>query len=129
LEYPKHLHNSHSSFPLAVESKEITYDMLSPYAKDALKQTSPAGTAKNYKQTKLLGTFCPKRKYTLHYLNLALYISLGMILVKVHGAIRFKQTRHLKPYIEMAMKKRAEATTKSKKQLMKLLVNGCYGKI
>ena len=33
LEYPKHLHESHNSFPLAPEHLTITEAMLSPYAK------------------------------------------------------------------------------------------------
>ena len=33
LTYPKYLHKRHNSFPLAPETIEITYDMLSPYSR------------------------------------------------------------------------------------------------
>jgi len=33
LEYPEHLHSSHSDYPLAPEHFTVDVDMLSPYAK------------------------------------------------------------------------------------------------
>lgn len=36
LEYPTDLHMKHNSFPLAPESIEVTWDMLSPYSKQCL---------------------------------------------------------------------------------------------
>jgi hypothetical protein len=38
LGYPKELHESHNSFPLAPETMTITEDMLSPYAKGERKE-------------------------------------------------------------------------------------------
>lgn len=41
--YPKKLHRSHNSFPVAAQHVTITEDMLSPYAKGKLKRFVGAG--------------------------------------------------------------------------------------
>lgn len=126
--YPPHLHDLHEQFPVAVDSMDINYDMLSQYAKKTLQQTSLPGTAKHYKAKKLIGSYSSKKNYTVHYMNLRLYMELGLQITKIHSAIRFKQSRHLQEYIEFCMDKRKNAKSKFEKNIWKLLINGCFGK-
>ena len=126
LHYPKELHREHSSFPLAPHQQEITYDMLSPFMQDALLSTTGKTT---YKGKKLTSTFLPRENYLCCGLNLKLYLDLGMKLVTVHNVIAFKQSPFLKPYIDMCTKQRAQAKTKTRSALAKLLSNSLYGKV
>ena len=41
-----------------------------------------------------------KSKYVFHYINLQLYLPLGMKLVKVYRIFKFKQSDWLKEYID-----------------------------
>lgn len=125
LRYPEKLHISHNSFPLAAEHITIDQDMLSPYAKSCLDQLSKS---KKYSAKKLTATFNDREHYLVHGLNLKLYLEQGLEVVKVHSAIKFRQERFIKPYIDMCTERRATAVTKSMKDLYKLLCNSLYGK-
>ena len=50
-----------------------------------------------------------KKKYVCHYVNLKLYKSLGMVVTKVHRAIKFKQSAWLAGYINLNIAKRQQA--------------------
>lgn len=125
LEYPEELHESHSTFPLAPHHLDISEDMLSPYASGVLYELNKKT---KYKARKLTSTFLRREKYFCHGINLKYYLEKGMKLVKIHRGITFRQTSFLKPYIDMCTKKRAEAKTKTVKNMMKLLCNSLYGK-
>ena len=47
-----------------------------------------------------------KSKYVFHYINLQLYLSLGMELTKVHRILEFKQCDWLKKYVDFNTGKR-----------------------
>ena len=126
LDYPENLHLTHSSFPLAPHQMEITDSVLSEYAKEALYSLS---NKKIYKAKKLTSTFMQRKNYVCHGLNLKLYLELGLKLVSIHRGITFRQSRFLRPYIDMCTKKRAEAVTKTRSNMMKLLCNSLYGKV
>jgi len=123
--YPKKLHKKHSSFPLAPEHCTIDETHLSPYAKKALFRIDGK---KRYKGRKLTSTFRKRRKYVVHGANLRFYLQQGLKLLKVHRAISFSQESFIKPYIDACTKLRAEATTKERKDLFKLLCNSLFGK-
>ena len=126
LDYPEHLHLDHSSFPLAPHQMEVTDDLLSEYATEALKRLK---NSTKYKAIKLTSTFLRRENYLVHALNLKLYLELGMKLVTIHRGISFYQEQFLRPYIDMCTKKRAAASTKTRSNMMKLLSNSLYGKV
>ena len=65
----------------------------------------------------------------LHYINLKLYLSLGMKLTKIHKALQFKQSDWMKRYIDFNTEKRKKMLLMSlKKIFLKLMINSAYGK-
>ena len=68
LEYPNHLHNSHSQYPLAPTSMTVQPDMLSPYSRGLLNSLGPTSS----KTPKLIPNLSNKIQYVLHYQNLKL---------------------------------------------------------
>jgi len=125
LNYPQHLHKSHSSYPLAAEKLSVADSDLSPYAADCLKKFQK----QQHKGEKLSATFNPRVKYVCHGLNLQLYLKLGLELVTIHRGISFRQEKFLKQYVDMCTKKRAAAVTKARSNMFKLLCNSLYGKM
>jgi hypothetical protein len=131
LKYPKKLHKKHSSFPLAPQHLTIAESRLSPYARGALNtlhlrvshRKRPVYTAK-----KLTSTFETRERYVLHGANLKFYLQQGLKLVTIHRAIKFRQEKFIKPYIDQCTRMRAAATTKERKDLFKLLCNSLFGK-
>lgn len=153
LEYPAHLHNLHSDFPLAPETREVTFEELSPYSKgnvgsrEALcNEVNPNGFfltlffleclrlfhgssfAERYKDKKLCATLQDKIKYTCHYLSLKFFLQQGLILKKVHRAYSFTQESFLRDYIDLISRQRAETSCAFKKRVKKLMANSVFGK-
>ena len=88
LEYPDELHELHNDYPLAPEKLAVSNDMLSAYCKKiADKYDIKVGDVK-----KLIPNLGNKTKYVVHYINLQLYLSLGMKLTKIHRILQFKQS-------------------------------------
>ncbi|CAG8846771.1 11802_t:CDS:2, partial [Gigaspora margarita] len=82
LEVPIHLQDFFADYPLAPE-KQIKY-------------TSGE---------KLLQTLLPKKNYVVHYRALQTYMKFGMKVIKIHGALKFKQSLWMKDYIEENIRK------------------------
>ncbi|XP_044005912.1 uncharacterized protein LOC122850928 [Aphidius gifuensis] len=108
LEYPSYLHEQHKDLPLA-----------------PVHEKPPLPTSKC---KKLLATLNPKQKYVVHYQSLKQYLSLGMKLIKIHRALRFKQSAWLKPYINLNTELRQQAKNEFEKSFFKLMNNAIYGK-
>ena len=119
LSYPPHLHDLHSSLPLAPEKLSIPFEDLSPYC-----QSFPQ---KYVTTPKLIPNLLPKSKYIIHYRNLQLYVKLGMQLEKVHRILEFKQTAWMRPYIELNTRMRQQSTSTFEKNFYKLANNSVYG--
>ena len=125
LHYPQHLHDSHSDYPLAPEKLTITQDMLSRHTQDFI---STHGV-KYHKQSRLAPNLCDKQKYIVHIKSLQQYISLGLVLKRIHRVISFHQRAWLKPYIDFNTEKRQKATSDHEKDFFKLLINSIFGKM
>ena len=120
LDYPEHLHDMHNDYPLAPERKSIDDKMLSPYCQSF----SMCGASVE----KLVPNLLPKTKYVLHYRNLKQYLSLGMVVTKIHRVLAFNQSCWLKPYISFNTEKRKEAKNAFEKDFFKLMNNAVFGK-
>ena len=83
----------------------------------------------NYaKSKKLICDWTDKKKYLIHYRMLNFYVRHGMIVVKIHEIISFKQRKWLEKYIIFNTQKRNKLKPISKKislncLIMLLLVN------
>lgn len=125
LEYPENLHESHSSFPLAPEHFKISYDILSPYAKECHKILTKK---KSYKSKKLCATFHDRKNYVIHFANLISYLKLGMKIKNIHRVLSFRQETFLKNYIDICTLLRKKSETDFGKRLWKLFANAVFGK-
>ena len=114
LEYPKELHDLHNEYPLAPEKMKVTENMLSPYAKNLLKELKLKGTSTE----KLIPNLNSKEKYVVHYRNLKLYLSLGMKLTRIHKVVTFRQTPWLRQYIDFNTEKRKKAKNDFEKDFL-----------
>ena len=118
------MHEEHKDYPLAPEKIKIEEEMLSPYSLEIKnKYYIKVGGIK-----KLVSNVMSKKNYVVHYRNVQYYLSLGMILTKVHRILEFKQSAWMKPYINFNTHKWGEATNKADKNPFKLLNNAVYGK-
>ena len=124
LEYPSSLHDLHNMYPLAPEKILVTDDMLSPYCKQIFNDFN----LKNSICKKLIPNLNSKQKYVLHYKNLQLYLSLGLVLKKIHRVLEFKQESWLKDYIDFNTEKRKNAASAFEKDFFKLMNNSVFGK-
>lgn len=106
LEYPRELHDLHADYPLCSE-----------------KSVPPGG-----KHEKLLLTLFNKTNYIIHYTMLKFVLSQGLVLRKIHRAIKFNQSKWLEPYIRLNTEQRTIATNDFEKNLYKLMSNAVYGK-
>jgi len=119
LSYPDHLHDVHSSLPLAPEKLSIRYSELSSYC-----QSFP----EPYTSTpKLIPNLRDKCKYIVHYRNLQLYTKLGMKITKVHRILRFKQKPWMSSYIQLNTQLRQKSKSEFEKSFFKLANNSVYG--
>ena len=120
LEYPAELHKLHNDYPLAPEHMTVTETMLSPFCKSM--------NLKHAFVEKLLGTLQGKLKYKVHYRNLNLYVSFGMIILCIHRVLAFQQKPWLRPYVELNTHMRQQAKNDFEKDFFKLMVNAFFGK-
>lgn len=108
LEYPSELHDYHNDYPFLPLNENVP--------------------GKRNTTRKLLLTLSNKNNYVIHYRMLKLIIKHGLVLKKIHRALRFKQTAWLRPYIELNTEMRTKATDDFQKNFFKLMVNAIFGK-
>jgi hypothetical protein len=97
--YPRHLHEYHKDLPFL------------PIRKD-----------------KLLTTLFDKKNYVVHYRNLKQAVKHGLVVTKLHRALKFNQSKWLKEYIDINTDMRTKATNSFDKDFYKLMNNSCFGK-
>ena len=125
LEYPDDLHDDHKDFPLAPTKESVKPFWLSEYQFELLNDINLKG---NFKVKKLLQTLYNKERYTLHYITLKLYVSLGLRVKKVHRCLKFSQSKWLSAYIDLNTDMRQRAANKFEENFFKLMSNCAYGK-
>ena len=106
MEIPDEIHDKLDQFPVAAEPK------------------FPPGS----KVKKLLMTLEPKYNYVTHWRTLQMYLELGVIVTKVHRAVKFKQAPIFKKYVSENTEMRKQSTNKFDKNFYKLKNNSLYGK-
>ena len=104
VEYPKELHKSHNELPFLPERMKIG------------------------KVEKLVPNFNKKKKYIVHIRMLDQALKHGLVLKKVHRAIKFEQSAWLEPYIMKNTRLRAAAKNEFEKDFFKLMNNSVFGK-
>jgi hypothetical protein len=124
LEYPEHLHDLHSDYPLAPENCKGEYSpLMKQYYRDL------GYSEKEIKNTnKLIPNLRGKKNYVIHLKNLQLYLSLGIILTKIHRIVSFIQAPWLQYYINFNTDQRKKAKNDFEKDLYKLMNNAIFGK-
>ena len=125
LEYPAHLHNMHSDYPLAPESFPVSTDILSEYSKELLERLGKTAPSKI---NKLIPNLHDKKNYVVHSQNLQFYVKMGMHVTKIHRVLQFNQSQWLADYINFNTEKRKMATSTFEKDFYKLLNNSMFGK-
>ena len=86
LEYPRHLHDLHSDYPLAPERLHVTEEMLSPYSRHLHDQLDIGRST-----SKLVPNLQQKTGYVIHHRNLQQCIDLGMKLTALHRVLAFSR--------------------------------------
>ena len=124
IDYPSHLHDMHSDFPLCPQALVVNPNKLSPYTKSLANKLD----IKPSKCNKLISNLHSKERYALHYKNMKLYTRLGMVVTKIHRIISFTQSRWLKPYIDFNTEQRQKASNDFEKDFFKLMNNSVFGK-
>ncbi|XP_073986094.1 uncharacterized protein [Rhodnius prolixus] len=102
IEYPSKLHELHNDFPLLPENR-----------------VPPGQVTK-----KLLAPLSNREKYV----NLQQAMGLGLRSVRVHRALRFRQSHWLRSYIDLNTHMRQQATNDFDKDFYKLMNNAVFGK-
>ena len=124
LKYPCKLHELHNDYPLAPEKLKVSKDILSDYCLSiAEKYDVKVGDV-----AKLIPNLGDKSCYVLHYRTLQLYVSLGMVVGKIHRVLKFKQSDWLKIFVMFNTAKRMNAANEFEKAFFKLIINSVYGK-
>ena len=111
--------------PYAPATETVRYEDLSPYSKAAL--ASVMKNPKTYKSRKLMTTFRPKRGYLTYYMNYQAMVDAGVKIDKINYIYRFKQERHMLPFVEICNELRRAATTVVEGNLWKGVPNFSYG--
>ena len=126
LGYPEHLHHKTADFPLAPEAGFITEDMFTDFMFAHYQLSNPN---RKYKSSrKLLLTQYNRENYIVHYAVLKFYLTMGLILKKVHRVIKYKQKAWLKDFISYNSQQRALSSNDFDKGFYKLKNNAVFGK-
>ncbi|MEL7522373.1 MAG: DNA polymerase, partial [Cyanobacteria bacterium J06553_1] len=126
LEYPPEVQDTTLDLPLAPEAGSIHEEQLSPYMKHLW--VHYYGSRPYHGTQKLLLTHQPKQRYIVHSRALVYYVQRGLRITHCHRCIFFQQRAFMKDYVDYHTAQRSQATTASKKNLHKYMVNSLFGK-
>ena len=106
LEYLEELHELHNDYPFALENLGVSYEMSDYCKKFADKFGIKVGDV-----MKLVPNLDNKTNYVLHYRDLQLHLSSGMMeLAKIHRVLKLKQSDWMKKYIDFSTEKRKQCS-------------------
>ena len=125
LSIPNHIHDKLSDLPLAPEHMEITDEMISPHSRYLRNNRKHS---EKFASKKLAPNLYSKERYVVHILLLKFYLEEGVILNKIHTAIKFNQEAWIAPYIAENTRKRQLAQDEFERDYYKLLNNSFFGK-
>ena len=128
VDYPEHLHDDHNDYPFLAESMLIQPEMLSQTQKDIYCKQNTTEKMQLGDVKKLVPNLMHKRNYIVHYRALKQAIQHGLVLKKVHRAVKYYQEAWLKPYILKNMDLRKQSKDDFEKDLFKLANNAIFGK-
>lgn len=106
LHYPRNLHDIHNDFPFCPQN-------LKP----------PDST-----QRKLIQNLYDKERYVIHYQNMKQCLKAGLELIKIHRALKFRQSNWMKTYIDLNTRLRQVAKNDFERDFFKLMNNSVFGK-
>ena len=86
LDYPEELHNLHNDYPLAPEKSEIKESILPDYYREIASMYNILIG----KDKKLAPNLSNKNKHVFHYIQLQLYLQLGIKITKFGLLLTFK---------------------------------------
>ena len=124
LHYPERLHDAHNDYPLCPEMLTPQQDWLSPLQLELQKKFDIGEP----QQRKLMGHFYDRKRITIHWYALRLYLQLGMRLTKVHSIIAYRQSEWLKSWVQGNAEQRAQSATEVRRKLYKDMNTNLYGK-
>lgn len=124
LHAPDTIHDAEAEFPLLCENTVIPESHFSPHI-------SKKHTEKRTEARRLINHLLPVKNYVvslpmLHYMR-----EKGYVVDKIHRAVRFSQSKWMKPYIDSCVSRRQEAKRDKNKvlaDLHKLSMNSVFGK-
>ena len=96
--YPDDLHDAHSDYPLAPTKKNLSKMWLSELQLDMSKKRTfrIKGTT-----PKLIQNFSSKKKYSVHYLTLQLYVKLDLKIEKLNRVLQLRLEEAIASFVEM----------------------------
>lgn len=121
------LHDLHDELPFAPESRNVTFDDMSPYMKTLLLALR-GERSRNMKEKKLVATLCDKKNYVIHCKHLKLCLQNGLKIDKIHNILSFRQKAIFNKYIACMTQKRKDSQCSFDKFLAKLYVNAIFGR-
>ena len=126
LQYPTELHERDDDYQPAPKVMTIEPEITGEKQHNLRSHYSVAACPYS---RKLICSFLPKRHYLVLSQLLCFYLNHGMILIKVHRAIRFKSSPFVASYIAINTAKRQQYKHEDvKTAFYKLMNNAPYGK-
>jgi len=128
LEYPADVQDRSEDLPFAPEKLVLPEACLTEFMRNQW-QNLNGGKDKVYRGTsKLMMTHWDKKNYVVNGRLLQFYLQQGLVLSKVHRAIKYKQAAFFEPYITYNSRRRQEAKNAFEKDFYKMKNNSLFGK-
>ena len=121
VEYPESLHEAHNDLPFLPEKRAF--------------EPSPAMSAVAERlglsralASKLVPNLCKKTEMVVHVSELQQAMKHGLVVTKIHKALKFKQVAFMRPWIDFCVEKRRAAASDFERDFWKLMMNSVFGK-